>query len=142
MTAEKKSRKAKESPKAEETKGQAETGLGASEVLTVTVYWQGVRPLDLDYNVFVHAVDGEGNTLAQWDGQPLREDEAYPMTTWVPGEIVTNSYRLEMSPEEARRVERVYVGLYDWQTGERLATAEGDQLTLDISPETADRVAP
>jgi hypothetical protein len=122
--------------------GAAEPSLAASEALTVTVHWQGVRPVDFDYNVFVHVVDEEENILAQWDGQPQREDDAYPMTTWPPGEVVTNSYRLEMAPEVARQGERVHVGLYDWQTGERLAAAEGDQLTLEILPVATDRGAP
>ncbi len=101
--------------------------------LTVTVAWQALQPMDFDYNVFVHAVDAAGNRVAQWDGQPQRAGEAYPMTTWPVGEIVQNSYRLEMDPAAAQ-VQRVDIGLYNWQTGERLPVNGDDKVTLEVGP--------
>jgi hypothetical protein len=101
--------------------------------LTVTVAWQALQPIDFDYNVFVHAVDAAGNRVAQWDGQPERAGEAYPMTAWPVGEIVSNSYRLELDPAAAP-VSRVYVGLYNWQTGERLLVNGDDKVTLEVGP--------
>ena len=89
--------------------------------------------MDFDYNVFVHAVDAAGNRVAQWDGQPQRAGEAYPMTTWPVGEIVQNSYRLEMDPAAAQ-VQRVDIGLYNWQTGERLPVNGDDKVTLEVGP--------
>ncbi len=100
---------------------------------TVTVAWQALQPIDFDYNVFVHAVDAAGNRVAQWDGQPERAGEPYPMTTWPVGEIVSNNYRLELDPAAAP-VSRVYVGLYNWQMGERLLVNGDDKVTLEVGP--------
>jgi hypothetical protein len=103
------------------------------ESLTVTAAWQALQPIDFDYNVFVHAVDAAGNRVAQWDGQPLRDGEAYPMTAWSVGEIVENSYRLELDTAAAP-VQRVDVGLYNWQTGERLPVSGDDKVALEVGP--------
>ncbi len=100
---------------------------------TVTLAWQALQPIDFDYNVFVHAVDADGNRVAQWDGQPLRDGEPYPMTAWPVGEVVENSYRLELDPDAAP-VQRVLVGLYNWQTGERLPVSGDDKVALEVGP--------
>ncbi len=120
------------SPSEGEGWGEGES-LTATIPLTVTVAWQALQPVDFDYNVFVHAVDAAGNRVAQWDGQPQRGGEAYPMTTWPVGEIVQNSYRLELD-RAAAPVQRVYIGLYNWQTGERLPVNGDDKVTLEVGP--------
>ncbi len=108
-------------------------GWGEGKALTVTVAWQALQPPDFDYNVFVHALDAAGNRVAQWDGQPLRDGEPYRITAWSVGEIVENSYRLELDPTAAP-VQRVDVGLYNWQTGERLPVNGDDKVTLEVGP--------
>ena len=108
-------------------------GRGEGEALTVTVAWQALQPVDFDYNVFIHALDAAGNRVAQWDGQPLAAGEPYPMTAWLAGEIVSNSYRLELDLAAAP-VQRVDVGLYNWQTGERLPVNGDDKVTLEVGP--------
>ncbi len=108
-------------------------GRGEGEALTVTVAWQALQPVDFDYNLFIHALDAAGNRVAQWDGQPLRDGEPHPMTAWSVGEIVSNSYRLALDPAAAP-VQRVDVGLYNWQTGERLTVNGDDKVTLEVGP--------
>jgi hypothetical protein len=120
------------SPSEGEGWGEGES-LTATIPLTVTLAWQALQPIDFDYNVFVHAVDAEGNRVAQWDGQPLRDGEPYPMTAWPVGEVVQNSYRLELDPAAAP-VQRIYIGLYNWQTGERLPVNGDDKVTLEVGP--------
>jgi hypothetical protein len=108
-------------------------GRGEDEALTVMVAWQALQPVDFDYNVFVHALDAAGNRVAQWDGQPQGDGEPYPMTTWSVGEIVENSYRLELDPTAAQ-VQRIDMGLYNWQTGERLPVNGADKVMLEVGP--------
>ena len=108
-------------------------GRGEGDSLTVTVTWQALQPINFDYNLFIHALDAAGNRVAQWDGQPLRGGESYPMTTWAVGEIVENSYRLALDPAAAP-VQRIDVGLYNWQTGERLPVNGDDKVTLEVGP--------
>ncbi len=107
--------------------------LSATTALTVTLAWQALQPIDFDYNVFVHAIDADGNRVAQWDGQPTRGNESYPMSTWPVGELIQNSYRLNLDPAAAP-VQRVDVGLYNWQTGERLLVNGEDKVTLEVGP--------
>ncbi len=61
---------------------------GDDENLLVKLAWQAALPMNKDYTVFVHLIDGEGNLLAQQDRQP----EGYPTSDWQPGEIVVDSF--------------------------------------------------
>lgn len=90
-------------------------------ILEVT--WQTLHTPEFDYNVFFQAliVDGEELTvLTQIDGQPLEGKR--PATTWLPGEILTDRYRLDLSdlPQRADGEPialRYYFGYYDWREG-------------------------
>ena len=108
-------------------------GWGEGEALTITVAWQALQLIAFDYNIFIHALDAAGNRVAQWDGQPLRDGDPYPMTAWRVGEIVSNSYRLALDPAAAP-VQRVDLGLYNWQTGERLPVNGDDKVTVVVGP--------
>lgn len=101
--------------------------------LTVTVAWQALQPIDFDYTLFVHAVDEEGNKLAQWDGQPQRGRDPYPMTQWPVGEIVPNTIRLELTPDQAASVRQVVIGLYNWQDGNRLSVGKDDKVIIPVN---------
>ncbi len=100
--------------------------------LTVTIAWQALQPIDFDYNLFVHAVDEAGNKLAQWDGQPQRGQDPYPMTQWLVGEIVPGTIRLELTPEQAAAVRQVVIGLYNWQDGSRLSVGKDDKVVIPV----------
>ena len=100
--------------------------------MTVTVAWQALQPIDFDYNLFVHAVDEAGNKLAQWDGQPQRGQDPYPMTQWLVGEIVPGTIRLELTPEQAAAVRQVVIGLYNWQDGSRLSVGKDDKVVIPV----------
>lgn len=82
--------------------------------------WQAMQPLEFDYSFFVHVVNGDGSErVAQVDTQP--QGGARPMTTWRVGEIITDTYEVTI-PQDAPDVNyRVIVGVYNWQTGERLS---------------------
>lgn len=108
-------------------------GEGRGEGKNITLAWQALQPIDFDYNVFIHGLDEAGNRVAQWDGQPLAAGEPHPMTAWSVGEIVQGDYRLELDPAAAP-VQRVIVGLYNWQTGERLLVNGADGVTLEVGP--------
>jgi hypothetical protein len=113
-----------------------EAGVDDGEALAVTVNWQALQPVDFDYNVFVHAVDESGALLAQWDGQPQRGGEPYPMTSWVAGEVVSDTYPLQMAPADRDRLAAIALGLYNWQTGARLPVGDGDSVLVTL-PELA-----
>ncbi|MCB0254683.1 MAG: hypothetical protein KDI55_13255 [Anaerolineae bacterium] len=126
-----------------EGEGRGEGEIVAGNALTLTVVWQPLQPLDFDYNLFIHGFDGEGNRIAQWDGQPQRDGEADPMTTWSVGEIVSGDYVL--TTEDDRPISDVatlWLGLYNWQTGERLPVNGDDKVILSLLPIPAAETGP
>jgi hypothetical protein len=80
--------------------------------LQLTLYWRALDFPRAEYSAFVHALDGEGGTLAQSDGPPA----GAPMWCWVPGEVAADVRLLAAPPG----TEAVGVGLYDPLTGVRL----------------------
>jgi len=90
----------------------------------LTLYWQTSARLDIDYTVFVHSLNDQGELAGQADGPPVGNH--YPATAWRPGEIVQDS---RLVPAGACYL----VGLYDPATGERLPAfaADGTRLPDD-----------
>jgi hypothetical protein len=99
------------------------------EVLRLTLHWQAKRRMDVLYKFFVHlyAVDS-GALVAQADVVP--RDWTYPTTWWESGEIVSD--KIPLSLEEVPPGQyRLAVGVYDAESGERLAAidAAGEELS-------------
>jgi hypothetical protein len=102
------------------------------------VTWQALQPLPFDYNVFfqAHASASEGTeVVAQLDVQPLEGER--PATTWRPGEIFTDTYKLDISQAGGVAAGsetglRYHFGYYDWRDGSRLPVDSGidDKLIL------------
>ena len=89
----------------------------------LNVLWQTLRPLDEDYTVFVHAVDGEGAIWGQRDTEP--QEGEYPTTEWGLGEIVRDRYELQIDVAGPREGYQLAVGMYASETGERLKMPDG-----------------
>ncbi|GAB4474218.1 MAG: hypothetical protein Kow00124_13950 [Anaerolineae bacterium] len=94
----------------------------------VHLRWEAAAPVDIDYSIFVHLFDVNGGLIAQQDGQP-RAGYA-PLTTWQPG-VPVDDRRLIVLPESLPPGEyRLFVGMYNWMTGERLRLADGTDTLL------------
>lgn len=93
----------------------------------VTAHWLAVQPLDFDYNIFLHAVSPAGDKIAQLDVQP--QAGARPMTTWRPGETISDRYELTL-PAAAPPDVQLLLGVYNWQTLERLRVEDADAFVL------------
>lgn len=92
--------------------------LQAGDILSVNITWQPLQPLAKDFKVFVHLVDSGDNILAQYDGQP--QEGSYPTSQWVPGEIIQDAYPIYFPADAPAGPYRVFVGLYDEPTLQRL----------------------
>ena len=66
----------------------------AGDVLTTSLYWQAEKPLQQDYQVFLHLVR-DGKPVAQGDGPP--SDGAYPSSLWRVGEVVADLHRVSVA---------------------------------------------
>ena len=99
-----------------------------SPSLAVTLTWQAVEPVDGDYTVFVHALAPDGSKVAQRDTRPC--DGECPTNTWQPGEIILDRYTLEPDPNAPAGPDRLAIGLYLLETGDRAIVAGQDERTV------------
>lgn len=111
----------------------------AGQALTVTLYWRARAMPAGDYKVFVHLVDADGRMLAQHDAAPANWTR--PTTGWAVGEVVIDEHTLTLPPEAPAGDYRLYVGLYDAVTLQRLPVqagsghvVSGDRLLLEAGP--------
>lgn len=89
----------------------------------VTLYWRVLNSPAGDYTVFVHLMDETGARHSQSDRRPL--DGGFPTQLWRSGDVIHTEYDLTI-PELCSQTQcHLAVGLYDWQTGERLAVTQG-----------------
>jgi hypothetical protein len=103
----------------------------AGETMALTLYWRAQREMDTSYKVFVHLYDGEGEILTQRDRMPGLG--ARPTSAWEKGEILADRYFVPIGSDVPAGRYQLTVGLYDPQTGERLATfgSGGERLAQD-----------
>jgi hypothetical protein len=90
--------------------------------LRITLYWQATKPVDGNYSVFRH-VSMAGAQIGQVDGPPALG--YYSTNHWRPGDLIQDVrvVTLDQNVELGRLC--VQVGLYRWETMERL-TMETD----------------
>ncbi|NIN64647.1 MAG: tetratricopeptide repeat protein, partial [Anaerolineae bacterium] len=92
--------------------------LQAGEPLHVSLWWKALGKMDKDYSVFVHAVGPDGRIQAQQDRILLCAD--HPTSEWDEGQIAREEYQLELAPDSPPGGYIITVGIYYWETGERL----------------------
>lgn len=104
----------------------------SDDELSLRLHWQASGPADQDYTVFVHALNAQGKTVANADGQP--GEGLLPTSTWGPGETFLDEHRILVPPGFVPA--RLEVGVYLLATGQRLPAtdangiAHGDTLTI------------
>lgn len=98
----------------------------ADGTLTVTLYWQALQPMTLDYSVFIHLVGPDGQTVAQHDAQPWF-DVSIPTSSWQPGEKLLDRHPLSLPPDLHPGTYHLQAGVYYWETLERLPILENGQ---------------
>ncbi|MEA3374708.1 MAG: glycosyltransferase family 39 protein, partial [Chloroflexota bacterium] len=110
-----------------------------SERVLLALHWVSLTPVNRDYMVFVHLLDGEGNVVAQADGPPVGGD--YPTSFWAPGETIVGQHMLDVEDLTPGTYE-LAVGMYLLKTGDRLPAADGDGQSLahDVIPLTRVRL--
>ncbi len=94
----------------------------AGDRVAVSLTWMANQALARSYKVFVHLYAGDGRLVAQHDAIPA--NELRPTQSWQPGEAIADRHGLWV-PEGVIGPLRLAVGLYDAETGTRLAAADG-----------------
>ena len=92
----------------------------AGQDLALTLYWEAVslQPIDGDYTVFVHVLDGALQIVAQHDGTPVGGTR--PTTPWASGDRVVDTHELVWLMPGYTGTATIAVGLYDAQTQQRV----------------------
>jgi hypothetical protein len=85
----------------------------------VTLYYEALMPFGIDYTVFVHVVDGQGNIVVQQD--TYTGMGRYPTTMWQPGDMIADTFVLTLPEWTPVPSELTFeAGFYDCETGLRL----------------------
>ncbi len=92
--------------------------ISTTQNLRLTLYWLAVTTPSIDYKLFVHlAPASSAEPVLQSDRYTL--DGMYPTGMWLPGEIVSDTVRLDLAGVPPGRYQ-LAVGWYDPQTLARL----------------------
>jgi len=103
--------------------------VSAGDVVELSLVWQGLAKLTRRYKVFTHLLDPADHIVGQRDAEPLAGTR--PTSTWKPTEVLTDRYGLPVMAGTPPGRYRLEVGLYDSESGARLAVAGSDRLILD-----------
>jgi 4-amino-4-deoxy-L-arabinose transferase-like glycosyltransferase len=87
-----------------------------AETLPLTLYWQILRPVDLDYSIFVHLLGRQRQVIGQVDTYP--GGGLWPSTLLASGSIVADSYEVPIPAEtefgQAPARLQIAAGVYDY----------------------------
>ncbi|MFK7805759.1 MAG: 6-pyruvoyl-tetrahydropterin synthase-related protein [Anaerolineae bacterium] len=91
------------------------------QTFELELIWRTDEFIDTNYRVFIHLLDVDGNIEAQSDSVPASWTR--PTTGWRPGEFIVDTHVIDL-PDVAY-LDKVFVGLYDPNTGTRLKLVDG-----------------
>jgi hypothetical protein len=96
--------------------------LRPGDSLPVTFWWEALAPMERDYVAFVHLVLPPGAVWAQLDRMPHSApgNKLTPTSMWPVGQVIEDTFVLEVPPETPLGVYDVTIGWYDKDTFERL----------------------
>ncbi len=103
------------------------------DTLELTLFWQAQRPLDIEYQVFVHILGPDGQPVAQSD--KINPGD-FPTHRWPTGQYVPDTHRLTLPADLPPGSYPVVTGLWVQSEGWRLpvfdanGAAVGDAETL------------
>jgi hypothetical protein len=115
--------------------------VAAGDVVAIPLTWRASATLERSYAVFVHVRAPDGRPMLQSDSDPA--GGAHPTNTWDHGERVGDLHTMLIGADMPQGRFPVYVGLYERETGARLAVQDmagrplGDGLmigTIEVKP--------
>jgi 4-amino-4-deoxy-L-arabinose transferase-like glycosyltransferase len=93
------------------------------EQIQLTLRWQALQPLEREYQLFTQIIGPENRMVGQRDTMP--DCNEGPTWQWQPGNVYTGFYQIPIFAGELPGDYPLWIGLYDLQTGERLAITDG-----------------
>jgi hypothetical protein len=99
----------------------------------LALWWKALSPVEEDYTVFTHLLNGQGRLIGGHDSMPANGSR--PTSGWKTGQVMRDIHYI---PFEAGHWGEIIieVGLYDLETGRRLELEDGqDKVILGWLPE-------
>jgi hypothetical protein len=90
-----------------------------AETAVLRLVWQARQVPAADYTVFVHLLWPDG-TCCAWQADVMPQQNQYPTSRWQPGEVVVDTYQIEIPPDAPPGDYPLEIGLYVAETGRRL----------------------
>jgi hypothetical protein len=87
-----------------------------ADQLIVTFVWQANVEMERSYTAYLHLLSPEGDLVAQLDRLP----DGYPTSDWHPGEVIIDSYVIQLPANVAPGQYFLQTGFYYLPTQERL----------------------
>jgi hypothetical protein len=108
--------------------------LQAGDTITLRNYWRIQQLSTANYNQFVHlyATDGT-DILAQADGTPQHPNRLTSQWTDLDEVYVGADFNIILPTDLPEGDYRLVVGLYNWETGQRLSTLDSDSYTINLT---------
>jgi hypothetical protein len=103
--------------------------LRPGETLELSLTWQCLKRIDVDYTVFVHILDEEQRIWGQEDIGPVHG--TYPTSQWKEGEIIEDIHSVHLSYEAPPGEYQIEVGLYLLSTMARLPVLDEEMRPVD-----------
>ena len=86
----------------------------------ISACWEALAPIEIDYTVFVHLIGPDNTRVAERHTYPGLG--RYPTTLWETGKAFCDNYDLQIEDWAPSHIlYNVEIGLFDTETGERLA---------------------
>lgn len=101
---------------------------------TLRLVWQSAQTAAADYTVFVHVLGLDG-TCCIWQQDTMPQQNQYPITRWLPGEVVVDTYQIALPAGLAAGKYPLEIGLYMAETGQRLQVSTTMPGTAVITPD-------
>jgi len=103
------------------------TPAAPGDTLDLTLYWKALRPLDIEYQVFVHLLDGNGIPVVQSD--KLNPGE-FPTHRWPVDKYVPDTHHLALPDDLPSGVYTLAVGLWVQSEGWRLPVVDANGMAV------------
>ncbi|MCA9922652.1 MAG: hypothetical protein KC421_09775, partial [Anaerolineales bacterium] len=95
--------------------------------------WQAAAVPTTDYTVFVHLLTQNGRCdPCVWQQDVMPQQNHYPTSRWAAGEVVVDSYAIQLPPDLAAGTYPIEVGLYIAGTGQRLQVVQPNEPPGDV----------
>ncbi|MBI3741289.1 MAG: hypothetical protein HY257_05980, partial [Chloroflexi bacterium] len=113
---------------------QKQSPLVPGAEIRVELFWRAEQRVATDYTIFAQLLDARGNLIAQRDSAPRAG--TYPTLIWDAGETIADAYALTIPRDAAPGAYQIIVGMYHWQTLQRLPITDqtgralGDHIVL------------